>query len=293
MYKQKIIYKLKAVRDKFQRVSELRPTSSSVSQRSLINSWRIRYKLGDDVPHLWDVGFREYSQNEEDGILLYIFALLGMETRSFVEICAGDGIECNTTNLIVHHGWTGLLVDGNPANIHKAKQFYSHIAQTLVWPPKIAQKWVTAGNINELIQEHGLSGNIDLLSIDVDGVDYWLWKAVDIISPRVVVIEINNRLGPEKRLTVPYRDDFQTEVTAAGSEYGGASISALISLGKEKGYRFVGTNKICTNGFFVRNDLEHPWLPETSPHAYFSHERTQYHLEHIQEKVLKKDWEEV
>ncbi len=293
MNKQKLIYKLKAVRDKLIRISELRPTSSSVSQQSLINSWRIRYKLGDTAPHVWDVGFREYSQNEEDGILLYIFSMIGMKNRTFVEICAGDGMECNTTNLTVHHGWTGLLVDGDPANILKAKQFYNHIAQTLIWPPKIVQKWVTAENINSLIQENGLTGEIDLLSIDVDGMDYWLWKAVDVIQPRVVVIEINNRLGSEKKLTVPYKEDFQTEVTAAGSEYGGASISALTSLGKEKGYRFVGTNKICTNGFFIRDDIEHPWLVQTSPQEYFTHPRTRYHLDQIQEKVLKKEWEEV
>lgn len=284
---------LKRFRDKLQRVSSIRPASPSVSQQILINSWRVRYKVEDTPPNILDVGFREYSQNEEDGILLFIFSMIGMKHKNFVEICAGNGIECNSTNLTIHHGWTGLLVDGSPDNALRGKTFFKSLPQTSVWPPVFKSVWVTAENVNNIISDNEISGEIDLLSIDVDGVDYWLWKAINVINPRVVVIEINNRLGATDRYTVPYSPDFKTEVTDVGSEYGGASIQALISLGKEKGYRFIGTNRICTNGFFLRDDIKHPWLPEADPESFFNHPRTLYHLKHIQKRVLKRKWEKV
>ncbi len=77
------------------------------------------------LPTFEDVEFRAFSQNGEDGILLYIFTLIGMMNRRAVEICAGDGIECNTANLIINHGWTALLFDGNSQLIERGKAFYT------------------------------------------------------------------------------------------------------------------------------------------------------------------------
>lgn len=240
-----------------------------------------------------DVGFRVYSQHEEDGILLSIFALIGTTNKRCVEICAGDGIECNTANLIINHRWVGLLFDGNKSNTEKARSFYSNHPDTKYWPPAIINAWITSTNINELIMQNDFSGEIDLLSLDVDGVDYWIWKAINTIQPRVLVAEINHLWGPERSVTVPYREDFVAELTEYGSDYAGASLAAFVKLSRSKGYRLVGTNAIATNAFFVRNDICCDWLPEIDPCKCFDHPRACFGMTHRLPKVIGKEWVEI
>lgn len=240
-----------------------------------------------------DVGFGIYSQHDEDGILLYIFALIGAQTRRSVEICAGDGIECNTANLLINHRWTGLLVDGSDSNVQRARAFYRSRKETLYWPPDIRQAWVTRENVNELVAEAGFEGDIDLLSLDIDGIDYWLWEALTVVSPRVVVLEYNHLLGPEVSMTVPYRADFVADFSSHGSDYAGASLGAFIKLGRRKGYRFVGTNSIGTNAFFVQEAIPQDILPEENPANAFSHPRAQYGTRVRYESIRDKPWVEV
>jgi hypothetical protein len=133
------------------------------------------------LPGFGDVEFRCYSQNGEDGILHYIFSLIGTTNKKSVEVCAGDGIECNSANLIINHGWVGLLFDGSENNVTIARQFYSKCQETYFYPPTLVHAWITAENINELISSHGFCGEIDLLSLDMDGVDYWIWKAIEVL----------------------------------------------------------------------------------------------------------------
>jgi hypothetical protein len=178
-----------------------------------------------------------------------------MSTYRSVEICAGDGTECNTANFLLNHRWTGLLVDGNPENVRRARHFYRTRAETKHWPPDIIEAWLTRENLNSIILNAGYSGVIDLLSLDVDGMDYWLWEALHVVKPRVVVLEYNHLLGPTASLSVPYRPDFIAELTEYGSDYAGASLQAFIGLGRRKGYRFIGTNSIGTNAFFIKSDV--------------------------------------
>ena len=147
------------------------------------------------LPSFEDIEFRAFSQNGEDGILLLIFSIIGMTNRRCVEVCAGDGIECNTANLIVNHGWLGLLFDGNQRNIARGQKFYKIGKSTNTWPPSLIHAWITAENINHLIEKEGFNGEIDLFSLDMDGVDYWIWKALHVINPRVVVSGIQTHLG--------------------------------------------------------------------------------------------------
>lgn len=240
-----------------------------------------------------DVGFRVNSQNEEDGILLFIFSLVGTTTKRCVEMCAGDGIECNTANLIINHRWTGILFDGNERNIEKARQFYSTNQDTKYWPPTIIKQWITQSRVNSLILANGFSGQIDLLSLDMDGVDYWVWKEISCIAPRVVVLEFNHLWGPNPSVTVPYRDDFIAEYSQFGSDYAGASLQAFVKLNRQKGYRLVGTNAIGTNAFFVRNDIPCDWLPEIDVSTCFDHPRVQFGMKYRLPGVRCKAWVEV
>lgn len=267
--------------------------NSAVNQVALMMQYKGLFAAGQAPPQLREVGFRVNSQHEEDGILLFIFALIGVTNKTCVEICAGDGIECNTSNLIINHKWTGLLVDGNEVNVNTAKEFYSRHPNTMIWPPEIRKAWITRDNVNKTITDGGVAGSIDLLSLDIDGIDYWLWEAITAIDPRVVVLEFNHLLGPERSVTVPYNDSFVAEFTKYGSDYAGASLAAFVKLGKKKGYRLVGTNAFATNAFFIRNDVKHPWLEEVSAASCFDHPRAQFGMKVRYPAVADKQWVEV
>lgn len=227
------------------------------------------------LPGFSDVEFSNFSQNEEDGILLYIFSLIGTTNKRVVEICAGDGIECNAANLIINHGWEGLLFDGNQKLIEQGKSFYLK-NRTGNWrlrrlPPKLIHAWITRENVNKLITTNDFAGEIDLLSLDMDGVDFWIWKEISCINPRVVILEYNNRWSDEQSVTVPYSENFTAEgATVSGIGYFGASLSAFNKLAKEKGYRLVGANSPNTNALFIRNEIGQEYFPEVSVESCLS-----------------------
>lgn len=266
---------------------------SQPSQIHLMQQYKNLYEMKANPPSMKDVGFRIHSQNEEDGILLFIFSLIGTTNKLSVEICCGNGIECNTANLIINHKWHGLMFDGREANIKKALKFYKCLPDTRVWPPVIQLEWITAENVDRLILDNGFSGDIDLLSIDVDGNDYWIWRAINMIKPRVVVIEFNHLFGPIKSVSIPYKPEFEADFTEYGSDYAGASLAAMIKLGKEKGYRLVATNAYATNAFFIRKDVNHPWLKEIDPTGCFYHPRAIFGMQKRYPKIKDKPWIEI
>ncbi|GAB4401183.1 MAG: hypothetical protein OHK0053_23560 [Microscillaceae bacterium] len=237
-----------------------------------------------------EVGFREYSQHEEDGILLYIFAIIGITNKKCIEVCAGDGLECNTTNLILNHRWIGYLFDGNLENVKRGIDFFAKHPDSKYYPPKFVHAWITKDNINQLILDAGVKGDIDLLSLDIDGNDYWLLNEISVVNPRVIVLEINHLWGDKEAVTTPYDDNFVAEFSKYGSDYAGASLPAFIKLCREKGYRLVGTNAIATNAFFVRNDIVHPWLPEIEANQCFNHPRAQFGMETRFLGIKDKNW---
>lgn len=241
------------------------------TQIALLLTYRELMEKGLPLPSFEDVEFRVSSQNGEDGILFFIFAVLGTTNKRAVEICAGDGIVCNTANLVMNHGWSGLLFDGDEECVRRGRKFYSRCRDTSLWPPRIVHAWITAENVDSLIRSNGFEGAIDLLSLDMDGVDYWVWKAITSIEPRVVVLEYNNLWGPGPAVTVPYRADFVADHDSFGATYCGASLSAFVKLGREKGYRLVGCEKYNFNAFFVRSGIGEGVLPEVPASVCFGH----------------------
>lgn len=262
-------------------------------QDLLAFQYRSLIRSGEALPPLAETGFRVFSQNDEDGILHFLFTVIGTADRVAVEICCGDGIECNSANLIVNHGWTALLVDGGKENIERGRNFYRTCRDTRIWPPMFVQEWVTAENINDLIAGNLVSGGVDLLSIDVDGMDWWLWKALSCIAPRVVVVEYQDILGPERSVTAPYAPGFQGEWVDGHINNGGASLAAFVKLGRQKGYRLVGTNRYGFNAFFVRNDLAPDLLPEVPVASCFGHPKVVEGLRVRQPLGLEYPWVEV
>ncbi len=272
------------------------PKPDAAAQLQLQMMYRSMLHRGEPLPRPSDVGFRAYSQTNEDGILLYLFAILGTTRKTCVEICAGDGIECNTTNLILNHGWTGLLVDGNPDLVERGREFFRNSPNTGIYPPDFVHSWVNRDNIDDLIGSHGLEGEVDLLSIDLDGVDYWIWDAIGRITPRVVVVEYQDILGPDRSWTVPYSDTFSARdypTTDGLFNFCGASLSAMVKLGRRKGYRLAGINQYGFNAFFARDDLGSDSLPEIDPHDCFWHPKVVWGMRERFPTVAGLPWVEV
>jgi len=176
-----------------------------------------------------------HSQGGEDGVLERLFELLGTTNRRFVEFGAWDGEHfSNTARLRKEQGWTGLLLEGSD----RAR------------PPLVQRAFVNAENVNALFAAHGVPERFDLLSIDIDGNDYWVWKAIEHYRPRVVVIEYNPLFGLEEARTIRYRATHVWDETP----YHGASLAALRKLGHAKGYALAYTDSWIPNAFFVARE---------------------------------------
>ena len=175
------------------------------------------------------------SQFGEDGVLEHIFEVIGETNRSFVEFGAWDGEHLsNTANLRLHKGWSGLLMEGS-----------DRADGTLV-----KREFVSAENVEALFDKHGVPEGFDLLSIDIDGNDYWVWKAIERYRPRVVVVEYNIFFDLRDAKTIEYRADHIWDETP----YHSASLAAFEKLGRAKGYTLVHTDTWSPNAFFIANE---------------------------------------
>ena len=218
-----------------------------------------------------------YSQNGEDGIIEYIFSKIGTTNKFSVEFGVGNGFECNTVYLLEKKGWKGLMMDygadqqikwdgvmkkawsnrklGLTENIKKDLKFLKKITsrakRSAAFKLDIKNERVTAENIENLFQKYNVPTTFDLLSVDIDNNDYWVWKAITNYSPRVVVIEYNSSIPPTESRVVSYDPDAVWD----GTNYFGASLLALRNLGLEKGYTLVGCDNNGVNAFFCKNEV--------------------------------------
>jgi len=180
-----------------------------------------------------------FSQGGEDGVLLRLFERIGVAHRYFVEFGAWDGQHwSNTANLRINHDWQGLLMEGS-----------DRADGSLV-----AREFVSADNIEALLAKYDVPSTFDLLSIDIDGNDYWVWKAISSYSPRVVIVEYNVffRSTMAKVMAYDANHDWNKDHHA---RYHGASLAAFDKLAREKGYALLHTDVYCPNAIFVRRDL--------------------------------------
>jgi hypothetical protein len=202
--------------------------------------------------------FRVFSQWGEDGILQHLLRHVAVPRKIFVEFGVENYTESNTRFLLINDNWAGLVIDGSPENIDYIKKDEIYWRYNL----KAESAFITKDNINDLIRHNGISGEIGMLSIDIDGNDYWVWEAIDAVNPGIVVVEYNSRFGSEKSVSVPYSADFGRFSAHYSGLYYGASLTALCLLGKRKGYSFVGSDTSGNDAFFVRSDLRPHDLPE-------------------------------
>jgi hypothetical protein len=246
--------------------------SVKIALRTLFLNYRRSVDKGEALPSIWETGFRVFSQFDEDGIIVFLLGIIGVGPGKFVDIGGGDGVSAsNAANLALNFGFHGLFIDGNQKLIEKGEKFYTDHPDTSLYPPKFRQVLVNRRNINQIIRESGFEGEIDLLSIDIDGNDYWIWEAVDCIQPRIVVIETHVEFGL-RSIAVPYREELMWQ-PGMNPHYLGASPAAMTKLANRLGYRLVGANRFGFNAFYVRNDLGHGLIPEMDVQDLFHHPR--------------------
>ena len=219
--------------------------------------------------NLKDHGHSVHSQNDEDGIIEAIFKCIEPNSKYFVEFGIGPshlhpdyskGLEGNCVNLRVQ-GWEGLMMDGgdHPVNFDVKREF------------------ITPLNINTLLRKYNVPSNCDIISIDVDGQDFWIFMAIS-YAPILFIVEYNpSREGPEDSVTVPYNPEFRWDWT----NYYGASLAALVKCASNKGYTLVYANGV--NAFFVRSDTI------TNAHE-FSIERLGVWYQHHPTDPAKRTW---
>ncbi|MFM6268532.1 MAG: hypothetical protein ACKPFA_18845 [Dolichospermum sp.] len=201
---------------------------------------------------IFDNEFRAFSQWGEDGIIQFLIRNINIGRKIFVEFGVENYTESNTRFLLVNNNWSGLVMDGSLENINYIKQDPIYWRYNL----KAVRAFIDKDNINNLLLENGIKGEIGILSIDIDGNDYWIWEAIEVVSPAIVIIEYNSRFGKDKAVTIPYNPSFIRSEAHYSMLYAGASLKAVYNLGKAKGYSFVGSNSVGNNAFFVRSDLK-------------------------------------
>lgn len=258
--------------------------STQIAQQQLFHYYQ-DCKRNGHLPKLKDTGFRVFSQFEEDGKLLFIFSVIGMSNKTFVEIGSDDGVNSNSANLYFNFGWHGLFIDGNKKAINRGKKFFSKYPHPWFYAPKFVMALVKRENINQLIEDAGFKGEIGLLSIDIDGNDYWVWDALEIVQPQVVIIETHNEFGFED-IVVPYDPNYF--YPGKHPVYHGASPIAMTKLAKQKGYRLVGANELGFNFIFIRNGLADELIPEVPVESVLQHPSVAEGIKKFQEI---KDWE--
>jgi hypothetical protein len=187
----------------------------------------------------------------------------------FVEFGVGNGTENNSINLL-YKGWNGVWIEGNKKFV---KTIQYHFSKAILSDKlKVLHNFINAENIEELFKKANVPSEFDLLSIDIDRNDYYVWDAIKLYHPKVVIVEYNSIFRPNVEFVVPYNPQAIWDKT---SNFG-ASLSALYKLGLEKGYKLVACDFAGVNAFFVREDLigdkfQGPFTPENhyEPPRYF------------------------
>jgi hypothetical protein len=200
--------------------------------------------------YLSEVEFKVFSQWGDDGIIQWLIRQIDFPHQTFIEFGVEDYQEANTRFLMINNNWSGLVMDGSPTHVQaiQSADYY--------WQYELRAKcaFIDAENINTLIAEEGFARDLGLLHIDLDGNDYWIWKALNVVSPVLVILEYNAVFGAERAITVPYDAKFLRHQAHHSNLYFGASLPALCQLSNDKGYAFVGCNGAGNNAYFVRRD---------------------------------------
>jgi len=214
---------------------------------------------------LSDYEFKVFSQWGEDGIIQKLVHSIHVENKTFIEFGVEDFSESNCRYLMMKDNWSGMVIDGSDRNIEKIKSSYYYWRYDLT----ALSRSITAENINQVLAESSFDHDLGLLSIDIDGVDYHVLKAISDYKPRILVCEYNAVFGASRKITVPYSPTFLRNRAHYSNLYFGASLGAFVALAESRGYIFVGAGSAGVNAFFVRKDVASQEILRLSQSAAF------------------------
>lgn len=215
---------------------------------------KIKFELGklelehhiNHLNNIDQINVSVFSQNEEDGIIQYIIKKIDIKNHFFIELGCSDYEESNTRFLLKNNDWSGIIIDGSKENINKIKNSYYY------WKKNInaLSCFIDQENILQIFEKY-CPKNLGLLSIDLDGNDYWILKKIieNGYSSDIIICEYNSLLGKEKSITQKYSRDFIRKNNNKIVSYG-ASIKAFHKL-LQTDYKPIHGNKLGNNVFFV------------------------------------------
>jgi hypothetical protein len=206
---------------------------------------------------LEDYEFKVFSQWGEDGIIQYLASHARLISRSFIEFGIEDFSESNCRFLLMKDYWDGFVIDGSPANIERLQQSYYFWR----YPLKAECAFITTDNVGELLDRSGFGRRVGILSVDVDGNDWHLLERLGDWQAGIVIVEYNGIFGNDRAVTVPYDPAFVRNAKHPSNLYYGASIRAFQHLLAPRGYVLAGTNKTCSNAFFVHESAMTDAIP--------------------------------
>jgi hypothetical protein len=244
------------------------PNDDSAVQKQLMTTWRASASSMITYKDLLESGFRVFSQNDEDGILLRIFSHIGQTNKSVIEIgsnCSDSdlGIPENlSTNLIVNHGWHGAIFEIDQTECDRTRYFFArdyatkhfHVTtngQHGYFSPLVIQQAISPENIDQVLRDVHDEPEPDLMVIDIDGGDYAVMRSMSAVRPRVLVIEFEKRF--RDRYSVVQFDSNQ--FSKKWPQSGAASLTAWEKLLTSQGYTLCGIGSCGFNAFFVRSDI--------------------------------------
>jgi hypothetical protein len=233
-----------------------------------INQGRILSSLNETKTSktLKDFEFKVFSQWGEDGIIQHLTRTVDIKNKTFIEFGVEDFFESNCRFLMMKDDWRGFVIDGSRENIARLKKsnfYWKHHLDAV-------DAFITKDNINALLAKSGFDADLGILSVDLDGNDYYVLEAIENFRPRILICEYNPIFGATRKISVPYSTNFQRSAAHSSNLYWGASLGAMTHIADIKGYALVGTNTASTNAFYVRKELVNSKIEVLSVEAAYS-----------------------
>ncbi len=244
---------IKSLSSKIKKIIGIGKSSNEIQKLAIGKLLLKRNKL-KKIEKIEDIEFKIFSQFGDDGIIQFLIDKLEIdyEYQNFIEFGVEDYSEANTKFLLLNNNWSGLILDSSNENIENIKK------KIFFWKFELEaiKSFITKENINSIITNSNINRKkIGILSIDIDGNDYWVWKEINVIDPLIVIVEYNSTFGFEKKISIPYKQDFERSKAHHSNLYWGASIEALKFLAKQKGYKFLTTNSAGNNAYFIKENI--------------------------------------